>query len=758
MVEANKHIFVKHLLGLMRSIYAVFILLLVLMTSVHCQQTAADWLNKGNDFYKKDFYDLAIKCYDNAIEIDPNYTNAWTWKGNALSAQGKYDDAIKCYDEVIRIDPNDASAWDYKCSALNSQGMCDEAIKAYDKAKELGYVGAQNNTSHSCEPFCDDLGEALATGGQSIDGNMNRSDDGNGGNSGNSSGSTGVSTSKKKTASYGEGNSDGDQSNGWTVRSFLPVRKATNNPLTQAASEFSDVLQDSSAPGSDIGSVGLKVEDNDVTGEERYTLYRREAWQDSSSNQDTSNGWTPIHSQDAGTTLKVMGYKAPDSTKGMFDIFNMLNMLSQQRDQQIRQWQERLQREALQRQSERMQQQRDQQIRQLQQDQRLGGVDFSSISLNYISMSSNSSGEMDFNFVLKAKKAGKQEPAVDLNNSSALSAKAFLTCLAVSNSKLWVNLNPWEPDRIIDKDLEHTDTGRIMLEADLLMKKDFCMYADPCNSTTGLVHWKLLENKRAALVKSCMERYPGEIKEAKNVLFSFATRHWIVPGEFTAYGNEEEIYVDNPTMTIRSDPVSEHTEFQIVNQDAKSVSRNCLECLNQSSKEYGRYAKEIVDERIMPLVVQNINRDSKYADLRQIYIALGVAQYYKDHRKPNADLFFEIIKSHNLTGVEIVTRWDPKDVWNSYVKSYKEGEYRCWQNKTTTSTYEGNDGSKITRTSTDCKYYQEGGVDFTNIKDYIKIVGELSPGKKETLKKAIYALYAEEGDEYYFGDGIYLLP
>jgi len=754
----------------MRLVSAVFVLLLVLMTSAQCQQTAEDWLNKGNNFYNQDFYDLAIKCYDNAIEIDPNYTNAWTWKGKALSAQGKYDDAIKCYDEVIRIDPNNASARDYK-NSLNSQVGYDVAFKAYDKAKGPGYDGAQNNTSHSCEPFCDDLGEPLATGDQSIDGNTYHSDDGNGGNSGNRSGSIGVSTSKKKTTSDGDGNSDGDQSNGWTIRSFLPVRKATNNPLTQAVSEFSDVLQDSSNPGSDIGSVGLKVEDNDVTGEERYTLYQRAVWQDSSSNQDTSNGWTPIRSQDAGATLKVMGYEVPDSTKDGVDILDMMTeqlRINQEifRNQdnnriQLNKMVERLQIETLQNQLNKQQIMQDQLVRslnQFNQQQLLGGVNFSSISLNYISMSSNSSGEMDFNFVLKAKKAGKQEPVVDLNNSSALSAKSFLTCLAVPNSILWVNLNPWEPDRIIDKDLEHTDTGRIMLEADLLMKKNFCMYEDPCTSTAGLEHWKLLENKQAALVKSCMERYPGEIKDAKNVLFSVATRHWIVPGEFNAYGNGEEIYVDNPTMAIRSDPVSEHAEFKIVNQDAKFVSKNCLECLNQSSKEYNRYAKEIEDERILPLVVQDINRDSKYADLRQIYIALGLAQYYKDHRKPDADLFSEIIKSHNLTGVEIVTSWDPKDVWNSYVKSYKEGEYTCWQNKTTTSTYEGNGGSIITRTSTNYRYYQEGGVDFQNIKDYIKIVGELSPSKKETLKKAIYALYAEEGDEYYFGDGIYFLP
>jgi tetratricopeptide (TPR) repeat protein len=88
----------------MRLIHAVFILLLALMTSAQCQQTAEDWFNKGN----------------------------------ALNSQGKYDDAIKAFDEAIRLDPNLAQAWFGKGLILQSLGRNNEANEALTKAKELG--------------------------------------------------------------------------------------------------------------------------------------------------------------------------------------------------------------------------------------------------------------------------------------------------------------------------------------------------------------------------------------------------------------------------------------------------------------------------------------------------------------------------------------------------------------------------------------------------------------------------------------------
>ncbi len=50
-------------------------------------------------------YDEAIRYYDKALEIDPEYVYAWNGKGCALDYLRRYDEAIRCYDKALEIGP-----------------------------------------------------------------------------------------------------------------------------------------------------------------------------------------------------------------------------------------------------------------------------------------------------------------------------------------------------------------------------------------------------------------------------------------------------------------------------------------------------------------------------------------------------------------------------------------------------------------------------------------------------------------------------
>jgi len=95
------------------------------------QQTAEDWLKKGDALYDQGNYTEAIRAYDEAITLDPEDVYAWYNKGWALYSLGNYTEAIQAFDEAIRLDPEYAGAWTSKGIAFDEQGNYTEAIQCY---------------------------------------------------------------------------------------------------------------------------------------------------------------------------------------------------------------------------------------------------------------------------------------------------------------------------------------------------------------------------------------------------------------------------------------------------------------------------------------------------------------------------------------------------------------------------------------------------------------------------------------------------
>ncbi|TRU86842.1 MAG: tetratricopeptide repeat protein, partial [Microcystis novacekii Mn_MB_F_20050700_S1D] len=64
----------------------------------------------------------AIASYDQALEIKPDFHQAWYNRGIALGKLGRYEDAIASYARALEIKPDDHEAWNNRENALRNLG------------------------------------------------------------------------------------------------------------------------------------------------------------------------------------------------------------------------------------------------------------------------------------------------------------------------------------------------------------------------------------------------------------------------------------------------------------------------------------------------------------------------------------------------------------------------------------------------------------------------------------------------------------
>ena len=91
--------------------------------------------------------DAAIDSYKKALEIKPDYVGAYFNTGNILKDTGDLEAAIDSYKKALEIKPDYAEAYNNVGIALEDKGDLEEAINSYKKALEIkpDYAEAREN-------------------------------------------------------------------------------------------------------------------------------------------------------------------------------------------------------------------------------------------------------------------------------------------------------------------------------------------------------------------------------------------------------------------------------------------------------------------------------------------------------------------------------------------------------------------------------------------------------------------------------------
>ena len=81
--------------------------------------------------------DLAIDTYRRAIELQPNFPDAYCNLANALKEKGKIEEAEECYNTALTLCPTHADSLNNLANIKREEGFTEEAVRLYAKALEV---------------------------------------------------------------------------------------------------------------------------------------------------------------------------------------------------------------------------------------------------------------------------------------------------------------------------------------------------------------------------------------------------------------------------------------------------------------------------------------------------------------------------------------------------------------------------------------------------------------------------------------------
>jgi hypothetical protein len=227
--------------------------------------------------------------------------------------------------------------------------------------------------------------------------------------------------------------------------------------------------------------------------------------------------------------------------------------------------------------------------------------------------------------------------------------KYFQVGITLPNKSFWVNLRPDGENDVIDPLVEKTDLGKILLEADLQLKKDMAKCTSP-DTAEGRQYWDKLYQKAESLFGGMEVSIPT------------LTRPWIVPGEIIIRETDESAYIYKATLKVmlEQDYLKDSAEY--------SFDDKRLKILND-------YSSDLLRKLIIPKLTKMVNSSKQYAPLRQVYYSLILAQWFKQKFHGREGIYSSRIDTMDLSDLTSKTKWSKSTYFKAYQKSFKNGEY-----------------------------------------------------------------------------------
>ena len=263
-----------------------------------------------------------------------------------------------------------------------------------------------------------------------------------------------------------------------------------------------------------------------------------------------------------------------------------------------------------------------------------------------------------FEFILD--KGDGELSSSQLKEESSKLIKYFLASLTIPEKDLWVNLSPYEKDRIIPQSFGLTEMGRDLLAEDYMLKQITASLIYP-EDNIGKKFWKRIYEEAS--------KHYG----TTNIPVNTFNKVWIIPEKAVVFENAKAgtAYVVESKLIV------------MLEQDYLSLDKH--EGIQSITKNTNQLGNRIVHEIVLPELTKEVNEDKNFAMLRQVYNSLILATWYKNKIKNS--ILNEVFAGKNKTaGVEYTSSLIPakygdkvnndiEAIYQRYLRAFKKGVY-----------------------------------------------------------------------------------
>jgi len=301
----------------------------------------------------------------------------------------------------------------------------------------------------------------------------------------------------------------------------------------------------------------------------------------------------------------------------------------------------------------------------------------------------------------------------ELRTESKKLINYFLATLTVPEDEMWVNLSPYEKDRIVADGLGVTEMGRDMLAQDYLLKQLTASLMYP-EKSVGSEFWKRVYAKTQAKF--------GTTKVPTNTF----NKIWIVPDRAVVYVSDNNIFVSESHLKIMLEE-----DYLALESNVESTKHGLGDMTKNDVEQISEQAKEAIREVLIPEIEREVNEGKNFANLRQIFNSMILAAWYKKNLKESV-LGKVYVNSNKTNGIELENKNVKEEIYNQYVEAFKKGVYN----------YIKEDFDESTQQIIPRKYFS-GGENFTKI--------NVEEPRGEDASSPVKERFTDEGAEYKIG-------